>query len=124
MSHQNKMEQLRKFYPEADAKDWLTLDAGKRVQIIKKTNGDTAKLEFGTEIIYTTGKTLAGLIGASPGASTSCHSMINVLINIFDDADLPKKIKKIVPGYNVKLNLNPKVLTRIRSSVYKNLNLV
>ena len=50
--------------------------------------------------------------------------MINVLINIFDDPDLPKKIKKILPGYNVKLNSNPKVLTRIRSSVYKNLNLV
>lgn len=124
MLHENKMEQLREFYPEADARDWLTLDAGKRVQIIKKTNGNTAKLEFGTEIIYTTGKTLAGLIGASPGASTSCQSMINVLINIFDDPDLPKKIKKIVPGYNVKLNSNPKALTRIRSSVYKNLNLV
>jgi malate dehydrogenase (quinone) len=124
MLHENKMGQLRKFYPKADAKDWITLDAGKRVQIIKKTNCHCAKLEFGTEIIYTTGRTLAGLIGASPGASTSCHSMINVIINIFDDPDLSKKIKKITPGYNVKLNSNPKVLARMRSSVYKNLNLV
>jgi malate dehydrogenase (quinone) len=36
MLHENKMEQLRKFYPKADAKDSLNMDAGKRVQIIKK----------------------------------------------------------------------------------------
>ena len=30
MLHENKMEQLREFYPEADARDWLTLDAGKK----------------------------------------------------------------------------------------------
>ena len=124
MFHRIKMGHLRKFYPEANSKDWSALDAGKRVQIIKKTNGNVAKLEFGTEIIYTPGNTLAGLIGASPGASTSCHSMINVLINIFDDPDLPKKINKIVPGYNVKLNSNPKALIRLRSSVYKKLKLV
>ena len=123
MTHQEKINQLKKFYPSVNIKDWQTKSAGQRVQIIKKTPKGIG-LEFGTEILYSSKKNLAGLIGASPGASTACSLMLDVMLNIYDDPKLPNKIKKMLPWYDLKLNENPKTLKKIRSIIYKKLNLV
>jgi malate dehydrogenase (quinone) len=122
MTHEKKMEQLRAFFPNANSNDWKTMKAGKRVQIIKNTK-EGVKLEFGTEILYSEDKSLAGLIGASPGASTSCYLMLNVLLNIYSDKNLQRKIRKIIPAYNIKLNENPGILKKMRTKVHKELNL-
>lgn len=123
MTHEEKMKQLRTFFPNANSKDWKTLTAGQRVQIIKKTKKGV-NLEFGTEILYSSDKALASLIGASPGASTSCSLMLDVALNIYNDPKLPNHIKKIIPWYNIKLNKNPKTLKKMRNVIYKKLNLV
>ena len=122
LTHNKKMEQLKKFYPSANPNDWEKKQAGQRVQIIKKTN-NSINLEFGTEIIYSSQKNLIGLIGASPGASTSSYLMFEIALNIYDDPNLLTKIKKMVPLYNDNLNKNPKLLKKMRDIVYKKLKL-
>lgn len=76
----DRMEQLRVFYPEADNDDWKMVVAGQRVQIIKRNKKGFGKLEFGTEIIISKDKSIAALLGASPGASTS----YSVMKEVFD----------------------------------------
>ena len=117
------MKYLKYFYPDANSKDWINLKAGKRVQIIKKSKENKASIEFGTEIIYSSKKNLAGLIGASPGASVSCSIMLDVISNFYKKESLQKKINKIVPSYGLSLNSNPKIMREIRKKVYKNLKL-
>ncbi len=121
-SHKKRMQELRNFYPEALDSDWSLLDAGQRVQIMKKCPMEGSKLEFGTEIIFTKDKKLSALIGASPGASVSAHSMLNVLTTMFN-IDSHKTIKEMVPGYGVALNKNPKKLDQIRDKIYSQLGL-
>ena len=59
------------------------MEAGHRVQVIKKDEEKGGTLEFGTEIIATADGTLACLLGASPGASTAVYIMIDVLNKCF-----------------------------------------
>ncbi|QXP62439.1 MULTISPECIES: malate dehydrogenase (quinone) [unclassified Polaribacter] len=80
LSFKDRMEELRAFYPEANNDDWKTVIAGQRVQIIKRNKKGFGKLEFGTEIIISEDKTIAALLGASPGASTS----YSVMKEVFD----------------------------------------
>ena len=121
-SSKNRMAELKYFYPDALDEDWSLMDAGKRVQIMKGCPKEGAKLEFGTEIIFTKNKTLAALIGASPGASVSAHSMLNVMTTMFNLAN-DKTIKEMVPGYGISLNKNPKILSQIRKKIYSQLGL-
>ena len=121
-THNIRMKQLKNYYPAACNKDWVLLSAGQRVQILKIDNKGFAKIEFGTEIIYTEDRSLAGIIGASPGASISAHSMIDVLCELFPDVR-QSTISNIVPGYGHALNKNPKKLNFIRKKVYAQLGL-
>lgn len=123
MGHNKKMKQLKAFFPNSNNKDWVCADAGIRVQIIKKGFDNKVKLEFGTEIVFSNNNSLAGLIGASPGASTACFSMIQIIEKFYKDKLLDKKIKKIIPSYNLELNQEPLVLKKIRTKTYKKLGL-
>jgi malate dehydrogenase (quinone) len=118
-THKNRMADLRQFYPEANSKDWHLENAGVRVQIMKNTKKDGPKLEFGTEIIYSKKNNLAALLGASPGASISVQSMIDVvekcLIKKRKLSTWKNKIRKMIPSYEVDLVKNPKLLKKIRS---------
>ena len=84
LKFEDRMEMLREFYPEAKDEDWKVVVAGQRVQIIKedKVNGG-GKLQFGTEVIVSKDKSIAALLGASPGASTSYSVMKNVMEQCF-----------------------------------------
>ncbi|MDC0977264.1 malate:quinone oxidoreductase, partial [Methylophilaceae bacterium] len=125
-NHKNRMKHLRKFYPEAKSSDWKLISAGQRVQIIKPSDGLFGKLEFGTEIIYDHKKTLAALLGASPGASVSAASMLEIVEKCFlnQNQEYTKKLKKIFPSYGIKLNDNPKMLQKVRNSYRKILKLL
>ncbi len=79
-SHRQRMAALRKFFPAASEDEWTLATAGQRVQIIR--NG---KLEFGTEIVTAADGSLAALLGASPGASTSVPAMLTVLERCFGE---------------------------------------
>ncbi len=75
----DRIEVLRVFYPAAEAKDWRLVDAGIRVQAIKKTDGEAGIVHYGTEIISDADRTLSALLGASPGASVSVDIVLRVI---------------------------------------------
>jgi malate dehydrogenase (quinone) len=83
LSHNERMDALREYLPEAKNEDWVLEDAGQRVQVIKKDKEHGGILEFGTEVVCSADGTIAGLLGASPGASTAVYIMLQVLKKCF-----------------------------------------
>ena len=75
----DKIEQLQEFLPSAVANDWFTLIAGQRAQIVKPAASGKGVLQFGTEVVTSAEGTLAGVLGASPGASTAVAIALDVL---------------------------------------------
>ena len=124
-SYKDKMNALREFYPLAHEKDWKLASAGKRVQIIKPFKKIGGKLEFGTEVVWSDDATLAALMGASPGASTSVYSMLNVIEKSFkgriNSTIWRNTIEKMVPSYNQDLSKQPSLFNKTRLSTYKTL---
>ncbi|GBG13108.1 malate dehydrogenase (quinone) [Novimethylophilus kurashikiensis] len=117
-SHAERVAALRNFYPDAREEDWTLAFAGKRVQIIKQCGEKWGKLEFGTEIVAAADGSLAALLGASPGASTSVPAMIDVLKRCFgkrfDEAAWRDKMQALVPSYGQSLVENADLLHRVR----------
>ena len=84
LSKEQRMEELREFIPNARLEDWDFVVAGQRVQVIKDTEaGGKGTLQFGTEVITAADGSIAALLGASPGASTAVHVMLEVLEKCF-----------------------------------------
>lgn len=81
-----RLRALRDFYPEARAADWHLVDAGIRVQALKKA--DAGRLTFGTEVVTAPDGTLAALLGASPGASVSANIALQIV-----QACFPEKLR-------------------------------
>lgn len=80
-----KFAQLRRFYPAARPADWHLVDAGQRAQLIKPDARGLGVLTFGTELVTGSEGTIAGLLGASPGASTAPSIMVDLLQRCFPD---------------------------------------
>ena len=105
-SFDEKMQALREYYPTADAADWEEVVAGQRVQIIKKDEKEGGRLEFGTEVISSADGSLAALLGASPGASTSVSIMLELLEKCFPEqmhAKWQQKLRELIPCYKQDL---------------------
>ncbi len=101
---------LREFAPTARAKDWHLITAGQRVQIMKRDADGKAVIQFGTEVVAGADGSIAGLLGASPGASTAVPIMLDVLARCFPgklDAWRPKLLE-MVPSYGGTLSQNEK----------------
>ncbi|GIG35175.1 putative malate:quinone oxidoreductase [Cellulomonas pakistanensis] len=79
-----RLRTLRGFMPAARDRDWEMITAGQRVQVIKRGKGGGV-LEFGTELITSADGSIAGLLGASPGASTAASAMLDLLRRCFPD---------------------------------------
>ena len=105
-----KFEALLEFFPDADPKDWYMITAGQRVQVIKKDAKKGGVLQFGTEVVAAADGSIAGLLGASPGASTAVPIMLELVEKCFPDrmdAWRPKLVA-MVPTYGQKLSDDPK----------------
>lgn len=102
-----RMKELRHFYPDAKASDWKLVDAGIRVQAIKKEDGDAGIVHFGTEVITNDRRTLSALLGASPGASVSSNIILEVIKKCFADSleteDGYARMKAMVPSFDENL---------------------
>ncbi len=126
-SHKERMAILRGFYADARDDDWELASAGQRVQIIKGCDKNGGKLEFGTEIVTARDGTLAALLGASPGASTSVQAMIEVIERCFrqrmKSADWKHKMKEMVPSYGESLDENVRLLHQVRRRTLSTLRL-
>lgn len=79
-----RLRALRAYMPTADLRHWELVTAGQRVQVIKRGPGGGV-LEFGTELVTSADGTIAGLLGASPGASTAAATMLDLLERCFPD---------------------------------------
>ena len=108
LSDDDRFEALRTYFPNAKKEDWRLWQAGQRVQIIKRDAEKGGVLKLGTEVVASQDRTIAGLLGASPGASTAAPIMLNVLETVFKEKvatpEWQAKIKEIVPSYGTKLN--------------------
>lgn len=122
-----RLEALRTFYPGAKGKDWKLSIAGQRVQVIKDEKIKGGTLEFGTEVVHSADGSVAALLGASPGASTSVYIILNVLQACFGDLikkeEVLNKLKEMIPSYGIKLREDGKLLLNIRRHSHEILGL-
>jgi malate dehydrogenase (quinone) len=125
LSNEKRMEALREFIPNAKSEDWETVVAGQRVQVIKDTAAGKGTLQFGTEVVTAADGSIAALLGASPGASTAVHVMLEVLEKCFPEQlkGWEPKIKAIIPSYGVSLAENPELFQEIHTSTARTLGL-
>jgi malate dehydrogenase (quinone) len=105
----DRMEVLHVFYPGAKAEDWKLIDAGIRVQAIKKTDGEAGIVHYGTEVITDTGRTISALLGASPGASVSVNIVLEVIKLCFpkliQNPESQARLKEMIPSWDVDIKL-------------------
>ncbi|MBA0046938.1 malate:quinone oxidoreductase [Mycobacteroides sp. LB1] len=80
-----RLAQLRRYYPDANPGDWELIPAGQRAQLITPDPRRVGVLQQGTELVVGADDTIAGLLGASPGASTAVPIMLNLLQRCFPD---------------------------------------
>ncbi|WP_026042753.1 malate dehydrogenase (quinone) [Pantoea sp. A4] len=110
LSDDDRFAALKEYFPNAKKEDWKLIQAGQRVQIIKKDADKGGVLKLGTEIVTDQQKTVAALLGASPGASTAAPIALNVVKQLFPQefksAEWQEKIRTIVPSYGQELNGN------------------
>jgi malate dehydrogenase (quinone) len=122
-----RMDSLREYFPNAKDENWTLADAGKRVQIIKKDENGKGKLEFGTEIVSSADGSVASLLGASPGASTAVHAMVDVIERCFADRlendGWKAKLKEMIPSYGESLIENAELLRTVRENTLTTLKL-
>lgn len=117
-THEDRMNALREFIPNAKDAEWELLPAGQRVQIIKKEPNQKDVLRFGTEVVSTSDGRLAALLGASPGASTSAAIMLEVIQKMFSTqmqtAQWQETLSEIIPSYGQSLSNDRALLNTTR----------
>lgn len=125
LSKEQRVEELREFIPNAKLEDWDTVIAGQRVQVIKDTAAGKGTLQFGTEVVTASDGSVAALLGASPGASTAVHVMLEVINKCFPKhvKEWEPKIKEMIPSYGVSLEKNPELLQEVHTSTAQALGL-
>jgi malate dehydrogenase (quinone) len=103
----DRMKVLHVFFPAAQAKDWRLIDAGIRVQAIKKTDGQAGIVHYGTEVITDADRSLSALLGASPGASVSVNIILEVIKKCFPhllaSPEGHSRMKEMIPTYDENL---------------------
>jgi malate dehydrogenase (quinone) len=105
-SPKDRLEVLKGFVPTAKRSDWRLEVAGQRVQIIKKDPVRGGILQFGTEVVTSADGSIAALLGASPGASTSVSIMLNLMQRCFEEAGTAAwqtKLKAMIPSFGESL---------------------
>jgi malate dehydrogenase (quinone) len=104
-SPKQKIASLREFVPNAKSGDWELYEAGQRAQVIKP-KGLSGSLQFGTEVVSSSDGSIAGLLGASPGASVAVRVMLDVVQKIYpaEFQTWQPGIKALVPSYGLELN--------------------
>jgi malate dehydrogenase (quinone) len=119
-SKDKKFAALQEFFPEAKPEDWYRITAGQRVQVIKNDPQKGGVLQFGTEVVSAADGTIAGLLGASPGASTAVPIMLGLVEKCFPErfAAWKPAIIEMVPSFGTQLSANEAtaVLTMARTA--------
>ncbi|HEV7210789.1 MAG TPA: malate dehydrogenase (quinone) [Blastococcus sp.] len=125
-SREARHRTLTDFVPTAEADDWDMITAGQRVQVIKRDPATgRGVLQFGTELIVGGDGSIAGLLGASPGASTAVSAMLTLLERAFPNR-IPAwrpALQEAIPSYGRLLNDDPIMLGQVRAETMQTLEL-
>jgi malate dehydrogenase (quinone) len=117
---------LSSFVPDAVEHDWDMVTAGQRVQVIKRDpSTGRGVLQFGTELVVGGDGSIAGLLGASPGASTAVSAMLNLLERCFPDR-IPAwrpALREAIPSYGRSLSRDTALLEQVRADTMQTLEL-
>ena len=121
-----KFKTLFDYYPQADEKDWKLSWAGQRVQVIKQEKGKGV-IEFGTEVVSSSDGSIAALLGASPGASTSVKIMLDLVEKCFGRqpyyGEWKEKLGRLIPSHSKPLHEDPQFFNEIEEQSKKALGL-
>ena len=111
----DRMDTLRQFAPSVEGNDWEIDIAGQRVQVIRRDKKKMGVLEFGTTVLAADDGSIAGLLGASPGASTAVPAMLDVMSRCFKDRypSWEPKLKEMVPSLGTKLSDEPALFQQV-----------
>ncbi|HEY0299135.1 MAG TPA: malate:quinone oxidoreductase, partial [Arachidicoccus sp.] len=114
----DRVDALRKFIVDAKPEDWTLEIAGQRVQVIKKDKQKGGVLQFGTEVVTSADGSIAALLGASPGASTSVSIMLNVIERCFKNEITSvywqQKLREMIPTYGISATQNAELYLQTR----------
>jgi malate dehydrogenase (quinone) len=126
-SPKDRLAVLKEFVPTAKKHDWRLEVAGQRVQIIKKDPVRGGILQFGTELVSSADGTIAALLGASPGASTSVSIMLHLMQRCFKDeigtTAWGTKLRAMIPSYGASLAKDASLSDQISSRTNRVLQL-
>lgn len=109
---EGRVDDLKEYVPSARPEDWETIIAGQRVQVIKPASAPRfGTLEFGTALVNNAEGTIAGILGASPGASIAPSALLELLERCFGDKMISwgPKLIEMIPSYGTKLAEDPKL---------------
>src|SRR5450830_1059736 len=126
-SMEQRLESLRRFYPQAKAEDWRLEVAGQRVQIIKKDPKKCGVLQSGTELVAAKDGSLAALLGASPGASVTVSIMLELIERCFPAktaGEWAAKLHEIFPAREKVLETDAELYRKINAQNNISLELV
>ncbi|UGS40538.1 malate dehydrogenase (quinone) [Pseudocitrobacter corydidari] len=128
LSDDDRFAALKEYYPQARKEDWKLIQAGQRVQIIRKDEDKGGVLKLGTEVVVDQQRTISALLGASPGASTAAPITLNVIKKMFPEQfsseQWQSKIRAIVPSYGQELNGNSALTQQVWDDTAATLQLV
>jgi malate dehydrogenase (quinone) len=126
LSHEDRMDALRQYYPNARSAEWQLAIAGQRVQVIKKDDEEWGRLEFGTELVHSADGSLAALLGASPGASTAVSAMLDVLkscfTNLMQSNEWKQKLEQVIPLYDENISVEEIIEHRAKNNAVLHLD--
>jgi len=118
---------LCEYFPNAKQEDWRVEVAGQRVQIIKKDPKHGGILQFGTELVSASDKSMVAMLGASPGASTAVWIMLEVIKRCFPEklkaGGWAAKLKEMIPSFGQNLSENAALCQQVRAETAAVLNI-
>jgi len=118
-TQQQRVAALLEFFPEVNEANWRLEVAGQRVQIIKRDPRHGGALQFGTELVSAADRSIAAMLGASPGASTAVWIMVEALERCFPEQLAHQgwvgKLKEMIPSYGQSLIDNVPLCRRVRA---------
>jgi len=119
---QEREDELRAFLPKVDIQDWNLITAGQRVQIMKPHPSKIGVLQLGTEVVTNREGNLAGLLGASPGASVSVSIATEVIEKMYPEkmnSGWRARLQQMIPSYGKNLNDDPAFCKEIEDATAK-----
>lgn len=127
MDHNDRIAQLKNFIKDAKKEDWDLKTAGQRVQIIKRDKKKGGILEFGTDVVHSKNGAITALLGASPGASTTVHIMLEVLQIAFPEKMKTKewqaRLQEMIPLWDKEVMDNEELFKEVQAECSKFLQL-